>query len=87
MDVQVFIELSSFQIMSVFSLIVQFDYIGNSILVPTITGSALNDEEFALEQFHFHWGIDPKIGSEHRINGHIYPIEVSVKIFFSVSCD
>ncbi|XP_075591547.1 carbonic anhydrase 6-like [Dermatophagoides farinae] len=55
---------------------VQFDYIGNSILVPTITGSALNDEEFALEQFHFHWGIDPKIGSEHRINGHIYPIEM-----------
>ncbi|KAH7641357.1 hypothetical protein HUG17_4401 [Dermatophagoides farinae] len=55
---------------------VQFDYIGNSILVPTITGSALNDEEFALKQFHFHWGIDPKIGSEHRINGHIYPIEM-----------
>lgn len=55
--------------------------------MPTITGSALNDEEFALEQFHFHWGIDPKIGSEHRINGHIYPIEVSVKNFFSVSCD
>uniref|UniRef100_A0A6P6YK11 Carbonic anhydrase n=1 Tax=Dermatophagoides pteronyssinus TaxID=6956 RepID=A0A6P6YK11_DERPT len=55
---------------------VQFDYIGDSIMVPMITGSALNGKEFALQQFHFHWGLEPKFGSEHRIDNHIYPIEM-----------
>lgn len=50
-------------------------------MVPMITGSALNGKEFALQQFHFHWGLEPKFGSEHRIDDHIYPIEV-FDVFF-----
>lgn len=76
--------VSAIIIMNIFYLKVQFDYIGDSILVPTITGSALNSKEFVLEQFHFHWGLESKFGSEHRINDHIYPIEV-MKFFFQFS--
>eukprot|EP01084_Bolivina_argentea_P149529 261203_1 len=33
-------------------------------------------EEYCLSQFHFHWGADSSIGSEHRVNGHQFPLEV-----------
>jgi len=31
---------------------------------------------YALEQFHFHWGPDNSVGSEHTVNGLAYPLEV-----------
>ena len=41
-----------------------------------ISGAGLPDY-FNLAQFHFHWGSVNSVGSEDRINGHAYPMEVS----------
>jgi len=34
---------------------------------------------YTLKQFHFHWGSIESVGSEHRIDGHAYPIEVRAR--------
>lgn len=34
------------------------------------------DDRFVLDQFHFHWGLNDSIGSEHSINGERFPLEV-----------
>jgi len=40
-----------------------------------INGAGL-PAEYVLEQFHFHWGVDDTIGSEHHVNGKSYPLEI-----------
>jgi len=43
-----------------------------------ISGSAmLGDREYILRQFHFHWGSENRLGSEHTVDGHAYAMEVS----------
>ena len=36
-------------------------------------------KKYKFEQFHFHWGDKDSEGSEHRLNGKMYPAEVSKK--------
>ena len=35
-------------------------------------------KKYKFEQFHFHWGDKDSEGSEHRLNGNMYPAEVTV---------
>ena len=35
----------------------------------TLIGGPLNEDQFALLQFHFHWGKDKSEGSEHTLDG------------------
>jgi carbonic anhydrase len=42
----------------------------------TITGGPLGKDVYRLVQFHFHWGLDDKSGSEHTLNGKMYPSEL-----------
>ena len=42
---------------------------------PTISGGGLPGE-YELAQFHFHWGSDNMLGSEHHVNGEDFPAEV-----------
>ena len=41
----------------------------------SLTGGVL-DNEFELWQFHAHWGSDDEQGSEHTVNGKMYPAEL-----------
>lgn len=34
-------------------------------------------KKYKFEQFHFHWGDKDSEGSEHRLNGKMYPAEVT----------
>jgi len=44
---------------------------------PYIEGGRLPmGERFEFHSFHWHWGSDPKKGSEHTINGKSYPLEL-----------
>ncbi|XP_049271032.1 carbonic anhydrase 7 [Rhipicephalus sanguineus] len=40
-----------------------------------ITGAGLNGW-YKFEQLHFHWGSNSSLGSEHRIDGYTFPIEM-----------
>lgn len=40
-----------------------------------ITGPGLNGA-YGFQQFHFHWGNRSNIGSEHQINGYVFPMEM-----------
>ena len=40
-----------------------------------VSGGRLNGE-YAVVQFHFHWGNDDTHGSEHAVNGERFPMEV-----------
>ena len=42
----------------------------------TITGGSLGDNVYNLLQFHFHWGANDKVGSEHTVDGERFPLEV-----------
>lgn len=55
---------------------IQFDYIGDIGSSPAITGTGLYNQVFRLAQFHFHWGSAKHIGSEHKINGRAFPVEL-----------
>ena len=33
-------------------------------------------ESYKFGQFHFHWGVNDDEGSEHRVNGKMFPAEV-----------
>ena len=37
------------------------------------------DDTYKLAQFHFHWGSNDFHGSEHRIDGREFPMEVSLE--------
>ena len=39
-------------------------------------GPLLKSDTYALEQFHFHWGANDTVGSEHLLNGEAYPCEL-----------
>lgn len=45
--------------------------------MPTISGGLFNSE-YELDSFHFHWGHNNSIGSEHVINHNRYPIEMHI---------
>ena len=48
------------------------------LIFSALTGGVL-DNEFELWQFHAHWGSDDEQGSEHTVNGKMYPAEVNCK--------
>ena len=47
-----------------------------------VTGGPLT-HNYKLVQFHFHWGKTNKSGSEHRIDGAMFPAEVKIKAILS----
>ena len=51
-------------------LLQQMDILG-------LTGGGLEDE-YEVWQFHAHWGDDDCRGSEHTVDGQMYPGEVSI---------
>jgi len=52
----------------------EVEYKGKDIL---ISGGGL-PADYALKQFHFHWGKVDSRGSEHAIDGHHYPMEMHI---------
>ena len=40
-----------------------------------IEGGDLQNK-YDLVQFHLHWGVDNSVGSEHRLDGYQFPLEV-----------
>lgn len=50
----------------------------NPPVTPSISGSNFK-EKYNLIQFHFHWGFNPYQGSEHKLDGNKYPLEVKLK--------
>ncbi|KAG0729039.1 Carbonic anhydrase 7 [Chionoecetes opilio] len=44
-------------------------------VAPRVTGGGLKGE-YIFAQFHFHWGSDSSLGSEHTIDGVRYPMEL-----------
>ena len=45
--------------------------------IPTmvISGGGLGGS-YLFSQLHFHWGDSSSIGSEHHINGEVFPLEI-----------
>lgn len=37
---------------------------------------SIPDKSYQLAQFHFHWGRNDSEGSEHTVDGKMYPLEV-----------
>ena len=62
----------------VLTLTVQVDILNNNNAIG-ISDSGL-PAYYDLAQFHFHWGSVNLVGSEHKIDGHAYPIEVRARI-------
>ena len=50
-------------------------FLGEELTVKLAGG--LLQENYFLKQFHFHFGCNDTVGSEHSIDGNTYPIEVS----------
>lgn len=48
--------------------------LSNEVSVKLMGGTLMND--YYLKQLHFHFGCDSTTGSEHHINGIVYPLEV-----------
>lgn len=44
-----------------------------------IEGGGL-EGKYALQHFHFHWGATDRAGSEHWLDGVVYPLEVSTTV-------
>ena len=44
----------------------------------SITGGSLGGQ-YNFAQFHFHWGPNDNSGSEHTMDGDMYPLEVTQK--------
>lgn len=63
---------------------IMFTYAGRPETVPYISGVAVGGsrsgerEQFVLEQFHFHWGQEEGVGSEHTLGGDRYDMEVKI---------
>lgn len=43
----------------------------------TLAGGPLGQTTFSLEQFHFHFGCESNVGSEHTVDGNSYASEVN----------
>nr|WBW70110.1 venom protein [Lampona murina] len=43
---------------------------------PRVIAKGGRDDKYQFEQLHFHWGSDSKKGSEHKINGQSFPLEM-----------
>ncbi|XP_062033530.1 carbonic anhydrase 5A, mitochondrial isoform X2 [Lepus europaeus] len=43
-----------------------------------VSGGPL-ENHYRLKQFHFHWGATNAWGSEHTVNGHVYPAELGAR--------
>ena len=56
-------------------------FLGEELTVKLAGG--LLQENYFLKQFHFHFGCNDTVGSEHTIDGNTYPIEVSRCILYS----
>ena len=54
---------------------VQVTLLNNNDLVAITAGGL--PKRYILEQFHFHWGTVDTVGSEHTVDGHAYPMEVT----------
>merc|ERR1711892_17286 len=54
-----------------------FDFTGEGPK-PTITGGRLGSSVFEFLQLHWHWGSDSTMGSEHTVDGKMYPIEMHI---------
>jgi len=52
-----------------------FSFTGEGIK-PTITGGRLGDRVYEFLQLHWHWGSDDSQGSEHRVDGQMFPMEL-----------
>ena len=52
------------------------DFFLTKLHFTALSGGVLNDE-YELLQFHAHWGSDDEQGSEHRVDGKMYPAEVN----------
>ncbi|GAU92027.1 hypothetical protein RvY_04176 [Ramazzottius varieornatus] len=50
---------------------------GNYTCPPQLQGGALVDK-YEVVQLHFHWGEEDFEGSEHRVDGHQYPLELHI---------
>lgn len=59
---------------------VQMDFSNGDMFV---TGGGLGSK-YTLAQFHLHWGSTDGVGSEHRINGQIYPMEMHIVHYDSI---
>lgn len=51
---------------------------GGNNQIPYISGSDFGSDLFYLDQFHFHWGSNHSVGSEHHIDDGIFPLEVAI---------
>ncbi|KAJ6221598.1 hypothetical protein RDWZM_000143 [Blomia tropicalis] len=55
---------------------IQFTYKGNISKVPIVSGTVVDGQNYSLHQIHFHWGQTNGKGSEHRIDGQYFDMEV-----------
>lgn len=58
-------------------------FLGEELTVKLAGG--LLQENYYLKQFHFHFGCNDTVGSEHTIDGNTYPIEVKQIITFLIN--
>lgn len=45
---------------------------------PTISGGPLGDNIYVVDHFHIHWGDNNIVGSEHKMNGQSFPMELHI---------
>lgn len=48
---------------------------------PTLSRGPMDDDQYKLVEFHFHWGENDQIGSETQINGETFPLELHVVFY------
>jgi carbonic anhydrase len=56
-----------------------------AVTTPSISGGPLN-AEYQLYQYHFHWGDNATVGSENKLDGHSYPMELHM-VFWNMKYD
>lgn len=53
----------------------------DSLPKPTITGGPLLNKVYEFGQLHFHWGANDTIGSENKIDGKSYTLELHMVFY------
>ncbi|KAI0982110.1 hypothetical protein GJ496_007057 [Pomphorhynchus laevis] len=61
---------------------------GDTVMIKSLSRNILIDDgeketPYIIDQFHFHWGHNNNNGSEHRINGKQYPLEMHILAYQS----